>query len=115
MSLNSFGTRTALTVGSETLDTYSLPALARAGVADLDALPFSLKILLENLLRREDNAFVRPADIEALARWRPGRRRAKCRSCPRACSCRISPACPASSIWRRCATASCASAEIPIA
>jgi aconitate hydratase len=71
MSLNSFGTRTSLTVGSETFEYYSLPALAGAAAPGLDRLPFSLKILLENLLRREDNAFVRAADIEALAGWRP--------------------------------------------
>ncbi len=71
MSLNSFGTRTSLAVGSESVDIYSLPALERRfpGVA---RLPFSLKILLENLLRREDNAFVHAADIEALAGWTPG-------------------------------------------
>jgi aconitate hydratase len=72
MSLNSFDTRTSLTVGSDTFDIYSLPALERAGVGSIDRLPFSLKILLENLLRREDNAFVRADDIRALATWRPG-------------------------------------------
>ena len=71
MSLNSFGTRQSLTVASDTVDIYSLPALERQfpGVA---RLPFSLKILLENLLRREDNAFVHAADIRALASWQPG-------------------------------------------
>src|SRR5690349_18749669 len=77
MSLNSFGTRSSLTVGSETFDFYSLPALASAGFGDLDRLPFSLKILLENLLRREDNAFVHPGDVQALAGWRPGASSAK--------------------------------------
>ena len=72
MSLNSFDTRSSLTVGSDTFDIYSLPALERAGVGSIDRLPFSLKILLENLLRREDNAFVRADDIRALASWRPG-------------------------------------------
>ena len=72
MSLNSFKTRTPLTVGSETLDIFSLPALERAGFPDLGRLPFSLKILLENLLRREDDAFVHANDIRALASWRPG-------------------------------------------
>ncbi|HWB15475.1 MAG TPA: aconitate hydratase AcnA [Vicinamibacterales bacterium] len=72
MSLNSFDTRSSLTVGSDTFDIYSLPALERAGVGSIDRLPFSLKILLENLLRREDNAFVRADDIRALATWRPG-------------------------------------------
>ena len=49
---------------------YSLPALAQRfpGVA---TLPYSLKILLENLLRREDDGFVKQADIEALASWSP--------------------------------------------
>jgi aconitate hydratase len=71
MSLNSFGTRESLTVGQHTVDFYSLPALARTfpGVA---RLPFPLKILLENLLRREDNAFVKAEDIKALASWQPG-------------------------------------------
>jgi aconitate hydratase len=77
MSLNSFGTRTSLTVGQEAFDIFSLPALQRAGAGDVDRLPFSLKILLENLLRREDNAFVRPADIQALAAWRPDGAHAK--------------------------------------
>jgi aconitate hydratase len=72
MSLNSLGTRTPLSVGSDTVDTYSLPALARAGFPGVSRLPFSLKILLENLLRREDNAFVRADDIAALASWKPG-------------------------------------------
>jgi aconitate hydratase len=71
MSLNSFGTRTTLTVGTDSFDIYSLPALEKAfpGVA---RLPFPLKILLENLLRREDNAFVHAGDIHALAGWAPG-------------------------------------------
>jgi aconitate hydratase len=73
MSLNSFATRQTLTVGSETVDYYSLPALEKAGFPGVSRLPFSLRILLENLLRREDNAFVSRADIEALASWTPGR------------------------------------------
>jgi aconitate hydratase len=72
MSLDSFGTRTHLTVGGETVEIFSLPALGRSGVADVARLPFSLKIVLENLLRREDSAFVHAADIRALASWRPG-------------------------------------------
>jgi aconitate hydratase A / 2-methylisocitrate dehydratase len=70
MALNSFGTRTRLSVGGDSVDIYSLPLLEQRfpGVA---RLPFSLKILLENLLRREDGAFVPAADIEALATWTP--------------------------------------------
>ena len=68
-SLDSFKTRTALTVGAETFHYYSLTALARAGFTGVERLPYSLKILLENLLRREDNAFVKGDDIRALASW----------------------------------------------
>lgn len=69
-SLDSFKTRTSLTVGTDTVSIYSLPALEKEfpGVA---SLPYSLKILLENLLRREDDAFVKAADIRALASWNP--------------------------------------------
>ena len=70
-SLDSFKTRTSITVGSDTLAIYSLPALERAGFPGVARLPFSLKILLENLLRREDNGFVKAGDIRALASWDP--------------------------------------------
>ena len=69
-SLDSFHTRTALTVGGRTVDYFSLPALAKTWPA-VDRLPFSLRILLENLLRREDGAFVKADDITALASWNP--------------------------------------------
>src|SRR6195256_4564204 len=68
-TVNSFGARTALTVGSRTYQMFSLPALARAGFPEIARLPFSLKILLENMLRHEDGRFVKAADVEALARW----------------------------------------------
>jgi aconitate hydratase len=69
-SLDTFKTRATLTVGNDTVSYYSLPALEKAypGVA---RLPYSLKILLENLLRREDEGFVKAADIRALAAWDP--------------------------------------------
>src|SRR5215510_5516499 len=66
-TLNSFGARTTLSSGSDTLQYYSLTALERAGFPAVARLPYSLKILLENLLRREDGAFVRPEDVRALA------------------------------------------------
>ena len=69
MSLNSFNTRQTLSVGHDSLDYFSLPALEAAGFPTISRLPFSLKILLENLLRREDNAFVKKDDIRALASW----------------------------------------------
>ena len=71
MSLNTFGTRTTLQVGDRSMEVFSLPALERAGIGHVNRLPFSLKILLENLLRREDDAFVRADDIRALAGWTP--------------------------------------------
>src|SRR3954467_14037664 len=66
---NSFNTRTQLTVDGQSYEIYSLPALERAGFAGVSRLPYSMKILLENLLRREDNAFVKADDITALANW----------------------------------------------
>ena len=68
-TVNSFGSRTALAVGGRTFQTYSLRALEQAGFADVTRLPYSMKILLENLLRHEDGRFVKAADVEALARW----------------------------------------------
>ena len=69
-SRDSFSTRTALSSGDRTLSYFSLPTLAKA-FPSVECLPFSLKILLENLLRREDDAFVKADDIRALAGWNP--------------------------------------------
>jgi aconitate hydratase len=66
--MNSFSSRTKLTSGNRSYTIYSLPALAARGF-NLSRLPFSLKILLENLLRREDGVNVTAADIEFLAKW----------------------------------------------
>src|SRR6188472_1553534 len=68
-TVNSFNTRTELRLGDQTVRMYSLPALERAGFAGVSRLPYSMKILLENLLRREDNAFVKADDIRAVAGW----------------------------------------------
>ena len=70
-SKNSFASRAALKVGGDSFDIYRLDALERAGVGRVARLPFSLKVLLENLLRHEDDRFVRYEDIEALAGWDP--------------------------------------------
>ena len=69
---NSFATRDKLNVGAQTFDVHRLELLEKQGVADLAKLPFSLRILLENLLRCEDGRFVHAEDIRALAGWRPG-------------------------------------------
>jgi aconitate hydratase len=66
--MNSFDSRAVLTSGSRSYTIYRLPALTARGF-NLARLPFSLKILLENLLRREDGVNVTAADIEFLARW----------------------------------------------
>ena len=66
---NSFNTLESLTIGGESVGFHSLPALQRAGFDGVGRLPYSLKILLENLLRREDGRAVRADDIEAVARW----------------------------------------------
>ncbi len=62
---NSFEAKTELHVGGKTYTIYSLKALS--GVKDLSTVPYSLKILLENLLRKEDGVSVTKADIESLA------------------------------------------------
>jgi aconitate hydratase len=65
-SLNSFSCRTPFKVDGRTYDIFSLTALEKK-TGSLAHLPFSLKVLLENLLRNEDGRFVKPDDILALA------------------------------------------------
>jgi aconitate hydratase len=65
---NSFDSRAVLQSGNKSYTIFRLPALAARGF-NLNRLPFSLKILLENLLRREDGVNVTAADIELLAKW----------------------------------------------
>ena len=66
---NSFNTRDTLTVGAKSYEIFSLRKLA--ATHDVSRLPYSLKILLENLLRYEDERTVSRADIEALVNWDP--------------------------------------------
>src|SRR5437667_5668512 len=68
-TVNTFATRTTVQVDGRGVQLYSLPALQHAGFPEIARLPYSMKILLENLLRHEDGRFVKPADIEALAKW----------------------------------------------
>ncbi len=68
-SLNSFGSRATLDVAGKSYTIYRLDALRALSGGKSDTLPFSLKILLENLLRNEDGAFVKKADIETMAAW----------------------------------------------
>lgn len=69
--MNSFGARTTLAVGNRQYEIFRLDALEKRGW-NVNRLPYSLRILLENLLRKEDGVNVRAEDIEALAR-REGR------------------------------------------
>ena len=66
--MNSFASKATLTSGKSSYTIYRLPALTARGF-NLSRLPFSLKILLENLLRREDGVTVTASDIEFLAKW----------------------------------------------
>lgn len=68
MAVDSFGSKDSLTVGDSTYDYYRLDAVTGDGL-DVSTLPFSLKVLLESLLRTEDGADITKADIEALAGW----------------------------------------------
>ncbi len=68
-SLDSFGARRTLDVGDEAITFYDLHALERAGEVRIARLPFSIRILLENLLRHEDGDTVTAEDIRAVAGW----------------------------------------------
>ncbi|HEX2711964.1 MAG TPA: aconitase family protein, partial [Candidatus Acidoferrales bacterium] len=66
---NSFGSRATLKTDGNAYEIYRLDVLERNRVGQVSRLPFSLRVLLENLLRHEDGRFVRAGDIEALAKW----------------------------------------------
>ena len=68
-SLDSFKCRTSLIVGTKTYSIFSLPLAEKNGLAGIAQLPYSMKVLLENLLRFEDGRTVLKADIEAIAAW----------------------------------------------
>ncbi len=70
-SLDSFHAARELKAGGRAHRIYGLDALEKAGIAKLSRIPFSIKILLENLLRFEDNLTVKRSDIEYVAAWDP--------------------------------------------
>jgi aconitate hydratase len=72
-TLNSFGARGLLSVGDETFTIYRLAVAAGQLGVDLGKLPFTTRILLENLLRFEDGSSVTWEQIEAVARWDPAK------------------------------------------
>ena len=68
-SVNSFKSKSTLTVGGKTYTYYSITEAEKNGLKGVSALPHSMKVVLENLLRFEDNRTVTKADIEAVATW----------------------------------------------
>ena len=72
--MNSFGAESTLEQGEESLRYFSLEALEKSGVG-VSGLPFSLKIMIENLLRHEDGEFVSADDVRAVAESGGGERR----------------------------------------
>jgi aconitate hydratase len=67
--MSTFDTKTPLSVNNKTYHYYSIPALKQAGLKNLERLPYSLKVLLENLLRNLDERTVTNADILAMQQW----------------------------------------------
>src|SRR5450432_2237495 len=74
MTTNSFSSKAQISVGGNSIGLYRLDALVKAKVGDVETLPYSLRILLENLLRYEDGKTVHPADVHAVAGWDPQKR-----------------------------------------
>src|SRR3984957_14553035 len=72
MSSNSWTSRSSLKVGNKGYAIFRLPALDEQGISTKH-LPYSLRILLANLLRTEDGRNVRPEDIRALTAWGSGK------------------------------------------
>jgi aconitate hydratase len=70
-SQNSFGAAGKLQAGGREYEIFRLAALEKAGLAKLSRIPYSIKILLENLLRFEDGTTVKKSDIEYVAKWDP--------------------------------------------
>ena len=69
VSLDSFKCRKKLTVGAKTYEYFSLKTAEKNGLSGISQLPYSMKIVLENLLRNEDGRTVKREDIEAVAAW----------------------------------------------
>ena len=76
-TVNSFNSKAAFSVGGNAYTIYRLAALAQAGVGNVAQLPFSIKVLLESLLRTEDGHSVMGEDVAALANWDPRQAQAR--------------------------------------
>lgn len=75
--LNSFGSKVTLQIAGRDYTIYRLRALQECGIAKVLKLPYSIRVLLENLLRNEDGRSVTRTDIESLANWNPGTKSGK--------------------------------------
>ena len=71
-SVNSFGAESTLRAGGREYRIFRLDALEKRGIASISRVPYSIRVLLENLLRLEDNRAVKPSDIEYVAKWTIG-------------------------------------------
>ncbi|MBI4909586.1 MAG: aconitate hydratase AcnA [Acidobacteria bacterium] len=67
--INSFNAASTLTVGGRSYKIFRLDAIEKAGAGTLSRLPYSIRIMLENLLRSEDDRTVKRSDIEYIAKW----------------------------------------------
>lgn len=72
--LNSFGSKVTLKIAGKDYTIYRLRALQECGIAKIIRLPYSIRVLLENMLRNEDGKNVTAKDIERLATWDPARK-----------------------------------------
>ena len=101
--IDTLNTAETLSVNGKEFTYFSLPK-AEAAIGQIDRLPFSMKVLLENLLRFEDGTTVTSEDVKAIATWlKDGKTPKKSPIALRAYSCKISRACLRWLIWRRCA------------
>ncbi len=71
VSEDSFHSRVTIDIDGRKVDLFRLDALTKAGVGEVSRLPYSIRVLLENLLRNEDGKTVTRDDIEAVASWDP--------------------------------------------
>ena len=70
MAKDSFGARTTLSVDGKKYEIHKLEALERRGF-NLSRMPYSIKVMLENVVRREDGMVVTTEQVETVARWSP--------------------------------------------
>ena len=86
-------TAKTLTVGNQSIAYYSIPAATEAGLGDFSKLPAAVKVVVENMLRFEDDRTVTVDDIKAFAEWgaQGGKIHAKSHTALSACFCKTSP------------------------